>query len=212
MDYVDPGYGNTPIDGPLWFIRDLIIFCIASPLVYFVVKYLKIYSVFILGIVWAFNLYNFNSYEMSMIFFCSLGAYMGIEKRSLLTIANKYSVYLYIGLLVFSYFVQIPYLSNWVLLVGISASLYFIAFIVNRYDYNISSFFVVNTFAVYAIHMDIIRISSRLLFSIPLFQNDYIVSLMTVVQSVAITIIICFVFNLLRKYFPRVANILCGGR
>jgi surface polysaccharide O-acyltransferase-like enzyme len=62
-----------------WFIRDLIVVVILSPLIYALVKYTKIYGVIILCILWLFsNWYN----DIACLAFFSFGAYFGINKRN----------------------------------------------------------------------------------------------------------------------------------
>ena len=51
-----PGEHAMPIDYPLWFIRDLYLLVIASPIIYWFIKKLKCVYIVIVGIIWFFSL------------------------------------------------------------------------------------------------------------------------------------------------------------
>ncbi|ULT28913.1 hypothetical protein KUH03_17295 [Sphingobacterium sp. E70] len=53
---VNPHMKKTlPINSPFWFIRDLMVVIVFSPIVYILIKKLKAYAVIILGLLWFFN-------------------------------------------------------------------------------------------------------------------------------------------------------------
>lgn len=74
-----------PIVVPLWFIRDLIVLSILSPLVYFFVKYLKIWGIAVLALVWASNaiqpLMDTIPMNCASVLFFTAGAYFSINRR-----------------------------------------------------------------------------------------------------------------------------------
>lgn len=47
--------GGCPICYQFWFLRDLIVMILFSPLIYILVKYFRWFSVFVLGVLWYFN-------------------------------------------------------------------------------------------------------------------------------------------------------------
>ena len=74
-----------PIDGPLWFIRDLIIASIASPFIYLWVKYTKWIGICLFGILYIFSIWPYTIIFMmaNSLFFFSLGGYLGLNKKRL---------------------------------------------------------------------------------------------------------------------------------
>jgi fucose 4-O-acetylase-like acetyltransferase len=71
----------TPINGPLWFVRDLMFAVVASPFIYFFIKRLKIFGVLLLGFVYVFSIWPNTLVFMQVIslFFFSLGCYCSLS-------------------------------------------------------------------------------------------------------------------------------------
>ncbi|MDR1644697.1 MAG: acyltransferase, partial [Tannerellaceae bacterium] len=77
--------GGMPIAYPFWFIRDLMVIVIFTPLIFLIVKHAKIYAIAALGILWYFNWwFGLPGFSINCIFFFSAGAYFGIYKRSVI--------------------------------------------------------------------------------------------------------------------------------
>ena len=82
-----------PLNVPLWYIRDLIILCIVSPLIFCSIKYVpKVFGVFLFFL--AVTGYNFDfagiNYN-SLVFFC-IGAYFGIYQINILSFGQRYKL------------------------------------------------------------------------------------------------------------------------
>lgn len=77
--------GGLPIDYPLWFIRDLFIIILISPLIYYNIKKLRYYGMLCLFAVYIV----FGRFFMGLFFF-SLGGWLMINGLSLTSIARKY--------------------------------------------------------------------------------------------------------------------------
>lgn len=86
MNYTDS------LDYPLWYIRDLIYMNLLAPLVYFIVKELKIYGLVFLAITYFFQLIPSNDFvpSASTLFFVTLGAYCGIYQLDVLALTYKW--------------------------------------------------------------------------------------------------------------------------
>ena len=67
-------FWTGPINMSLWFIRELILVVLLSPVVYLLVRYLRIWGVLALGVLWAFKI------GPAPLFFFSIGACEGIWK------------------------------------------------------------------------------------------------------------------------------------
>lgn len=80
--------GNNPINGPLWFVRDLMVVCLFTPVLYLLLKRCRLLTLSLLGILWFFDLweysicgiYGFSS--VSFLFF-SLGAAFSLKRQPL---------------------------------------------------------------------------------------------------------------------------------
>ncbi|CDA84312.1 acyltransferase family protein [Bacteroides congonensis] len=84
-------FWQTPVNYPLWFLRDLICMSVLSPLFYVFFKYLKAYGLLVLTILylsaWESNVAGLS---MSAFMFFGAGAYMGIYKKRILEFCSRY--------------------------------------------------------------------------------------------------------------------------
>ena len=101
----DFNYG-MPVNLPLWFIRDLMIMAILSPVLYVLIKYVKLAFVLVLGVLWCCDLWQgVLSVSAVGLFFFSLGAWFSINKVNFVEVFSgwkKCALGLYVMLLVAS--------------------------------------------------------------------------------------------------------------
>lgn len=83
-DVMQPMSG--PFLYPLWFIRDLIILSLISPIIHMLIKNLRIFYVIILLFIYVLLLWpNIPGLSANAIFFFSIGAYLSIEKKDIVS-------------------------------------------------------------------------------------------------------------------------------
>ena len=81
---------TVPISYQFWFIRDLILLCIFSPIIYYGIKYGKRPFILALSILWIFDLWpNIPGFSIVGIFSFSVGAYFSINQINFITILSK---------------------------------------------------------------------------------------------------------------------------
>ncbi len=68
-----------PIDFPLWFLRELMLMCLAAPLVHWCIARMKWFFVAAVGAGWFFGLWQTPLFEPRTVFFFSFGACCGIH-------------------------------------------------------------------------------------------------------------------------------------
>lgn len=81
-----------PINGPLWYIRDLIFIILLSPIIYKIIKALKSYLIIILlllFIVLPYTYLPFSLFFTGLIWF-SVGAYLSINNITISNVLSKY--------------------------------------------------------------------------------------------------------------------------
>lgn len=80
----------APINVPLWFLRDLIILMLLTPVVYWCIKRLRVWFVVLLGVVYLLNIWPDTSLlcANSLFFFC-FGAYLSINKQEIETLFRR---------------------------------------------------------------------------------------------------------------------------
>lgn len=88
--------GNTlsssaPFNVPMWYIRDLFIACLLTPLIYIAIKRLKISVIIILFLAYISRIWTqIPGFGIESIFFFSLGSYFALNKLSIVEFARKY--------------------------------------------------------------------------------------------------------------------------
>ena len=82
---------------PLWFLRDLICMSLLTPVFYYCFKYLKIFGLIILFLVYFLNLEsNIPGLSTTAFMFFGIGAYMGLNKKNILALTIKIKEIAYI--------------------------------------------------------------------------------------------------------------------
>lgn len=82
---------RCPVNVPLWFVRDLIILVVASPMLYFLVRRFRVFPVAIAFVLWFFLGKNTNIFVG--VFFFSAGAWFGIKGVDFVLLFKKYRRY-----------------------------------------------------------------------------------------------------------------------
>lgn len=70
--------GSSPIDGPLWYVRNLMIMVVISPIIAYMIKYTKWYLILIMTILWIIQIPPFNKGIGIAFYFFSLGGYLRV--------------------------------------------------------------------------------------------------------------------------------------
>ncbi|MCI0920474.1 acyltransferase family protein [Sphingobacterium rhinopitheci] len=84
-------FWGGPINFPLWYIRNLIVIIILSPVIYYFIKYTKIYGLIALYIFYVLFHNNYsNVIEITTVLFFSIGAYIGLNNIDIIAIADKH--------------------------------------------------------------------------------------------------------------------------
>lgn len=89
------GWGTEmagPVDIPLWYLRDLIVVTLFSPVLFLTIKSFGKWSIYILGVLYVFNIWlQIPGFSVRAFFFWTVGAYLSLNKLSItVCIKNKY--------------------------------------------------------------------------------------------------------------------------
>ena len=79
---------TIPLNYPLWFVRELIILSIISPVIYFIIRYLKDAGIVILIILYFIGFRNNLLNDFSIGFF-GMGSYFGINKINIVKLSTN---------------------------------------------------------------------------------------------------------------------------
>ncbi|WP_166332748.1 acyltransferase family protein [Sphingobacterium chungjuense] len=118
---------GMPINYPLWYVRDLIVMVVLTPLFYYFFRFLKFWGLLLLL---CFYLSLFESglpgLSSTAIFFFGAGAYFGLSKQNMLQLSLRYETVTLcltiITLGIATYYTAMPQNEWWIRLFAISAA------------------------------------------------------------------------------------------
>lgn len=216
-------HGGLPVDGPLYFIRNLIIMCVLSPIIYWIIKRVGFMFVVFLLLFWIiqniFILEPWGSMSKAVTFF-TLGSYIGIKKPNIRFVWNRGNVFvsifliisvvdslLYSGVICEKGLVN-EYLYKVIVTLGVVVCFYIASMVKNiRYTkFNNTVFFI------YASHLITLTYLYPVIKHLYLQNNlfFYIVTYFTLlIASIFSTMCI---YGLCKRYMPAVAEVLSGNR
>ena len=214
------GSQTYPVNGPLWFIRDLIIFILVTPLVFIFVKRTGFYGVLVLCVL---HLAVNRLVPEGFVFFVT-GSWFRLSKKNIVeTLSPGKFAFCSIALVSLIALVLIQYhldsdtwkkIVKFVFLVsGIAASFCVAAGALNKGKIRVNPFLAESSFFIFAAHEVLVMqnvatpIVNRLL---PQGQVWGCVAFF-VVPALAVVICLCLLF-LMEKLLPRTTAILTGNR
>ncbi len=169
LSFVKEGALDGPIDGPLWFIRDLMVMTIISPVLFVIAKkmpYLILFGLFIyISGTWS----GIPGLSIVALVFFSLGAYFATNKFSFVEWSKDnfgtLSVF-YISILTLLVLTKdshvIPlWIHHFNVIVGVFFSAGLAAWISEK-KYRVPPFLVGSTFFVFASHSELLKIFIRM--------------------------------------------------
>ena len=211
--------GNfVPILCPLWYIRNLLIVALISPLFYYIIKYVR--EFYLLALVAWWLLTPHNAFISQTILFFSLGAYFSILSKNPLEIFIKYRKWY---LTLFIVFAVADIIVHTIYITPMNLQIHRLALIINipilflLADYccqhGISSKLLPNAaFIVFCVHYPIV-VSMRKVCAIKLSEaSDLIHIPLYFICAITVTAICILIYLCLNKHFPKVKNILSGNR
>ncbi|MFD1294226.1 acyltransferase family protein [Lutibacter holmesii] len=213
--------GNSPIAFHLWFLRDLILIIIISPLIYIMIKNLKWLGILILFFMILLNVEIYPISLLSSIGWFSIGGGISISKSKIIFKKVKWGYLIFIGYLFVSYIIDVlpdiylKYFDELLIVFG-SIGVWYL------YDALIGPKFVLKkfpfidlvcqfTFFIYLIHEPFINIIRKL---IVLFVGKtslgYLISY--ILSPIIFVMFAVLIGMFLRKYLPKMYSNFVGGR
>ncbi len=214
----------NPVNYPLWFLRDLIYLVVISPFLYFFLKKIPHITIGVMLIIWFFGLsldgIEVGFYKASPFLFFSIGGYIAIYRKDLLSIkvTNKIfiiSLLLYLLLLLYktysltfepepSYYYL---LHNFLIILGI----FIFWTLLDRIKFNILLPFSQYTFLFYVFHEPMNTIIKKGTYSI-LGKTELVSVFLYLFTPITIMLVLIFTFHILNKLIPNVFSKVLGNR
>lgn len=213
---------GMPICYQFWFIRDLIFVILCSPVVYYFIRYCKLFSLIALGGLWILGLwFKVPGISITAFFFFSFGAWFSINKRNfaidfktmLLPATIFYIIFLITGaLLWYNKATDYSFIYNIGIIIGLVTVVGWTAFGIEKKKLGISAFLAGSAFFVYAYHGMPIALVVK--YWVKMLQPASEVTMVAGYILIPILIVCAGVsiYALMRRYFPFFTGLITGGR
>lgn len=218
--YYDIFWGG-PFVFPLWYVRDLMVMSVLSPLFYFWFSKTKVNGLLILIVLYITTLESdVPGLSTTAITFFGIGSYLGMHRYDLTELLPKYNEYkvtlALLALLVATLLGGTIYYElaiRFFILIGVLTLLY-LGFLLTRGDKMTAILLKLapSVFFIYAMHsIYIINWVKGFFYSLDLYEKAWY-RLITYIITPFLTIIICLLlYTLFRRLIPRLMSLLLGG-
>ncbi|MDR1090538.1 MAG: acyltransferase [Prevotella sp.] len=211
---------RMPIAYQFWFIRDLIVTVILTPVIYFLCKTGKIYGVVILALLWLSDwLFSFTGLSSTCLFFFTAGAYLGISKRNIIEDFGKirnlsfalYPIVAIADLLTKEYIFNV-YIHKIGIITGIIFCFNLVAFLLAKEKIRSVPFLSAASFFIFAVHALLLTILRKISFMIFRPESDFTMTSLYFINVILTVFITLGMYYILRRFWPRFVAIITGGR
>lgn len=212
--------GFYPMCAQFWFLRDLMVVMVLSPIIYAGVKWLRLAFVGIFGVLWVANLWwDITGLSVSAIFFFSAGAYMAIYKVNFVSLSSRvFLIFLCLYLLLLSsalccvgYPAYMP-LKALTILAEMIGVVGIVSWCIRRGRWHVDNFLSESSFFIYAYHQIVLAVLVKVMVTSLAPMNDMKLILIFLTAPVVIIGIGLGLYWLMRKTMPSVTKVLTGGR
>lgn len=217
------GNNSYPIDGPMWYVRDLMVMIVLAPFIYWAIRKMGKWFVVAVGITKYCIIPiilphgGYPTQFITAMFFVSWGAYFSISRQNFVEIMRKlkYAPLVYLPIAIIDMLTKRTdynfYFHNLGILLGLVSAIIIASYLVEGKKVNMmlanASFFI------YAFHRVILRpIGKMLVMAFHLPDSTSAMLVLYVVTPIITTILCLITYKLLKKYIPSVCNLLTGGR
>ena len=203
-----------------WFLRDLMVVMLFSPLVYWLVKKLKQYAVIVLGICWFTEFwFTLPGFGITALFFFSFGAYFSIHGINFAVKVQSYwrqtgVLYLLLSLAVLALreYEWCTYLAKINILIGMFFAVSLTAHFIEKGAWRVNKFLSESSFFIYAYHGMFLSLIIKAVCSALHPQSDAMLLLVYFLSPAIIILAGLGAYYVLKKYLPRTTAFITGGR
>lgn len=217
-----------PADLPLWYLRDLIVVTLFSPILYVAIRYLKKCFIAVLSVIYVFNLWiPISGFSVHALMFWSTGAYLSINRKPITCDMKKTPQILLYGatFILMMVVTWLKYANQYIVLSDILHRIVTLGLIViylntftilvqKKQNVAIPAVLVSSAFFVYAVHdfpvIGPIHIISRLQCFWP--AKESIEALIYLIIPFIVYAVSVVIYALMLRVVPRLAILLSGGR
>lgn len=198
--------GTSPIDGPLWYVRNLMILMLVSPFIYWIIKH-KVLVLFLL-LLWYTGIPPFNKGIFIALTFFSLGGWLRYESYGVEKIHGYWFYFVFAIALIALPFISkffFPYVQRIMILTGM-LFLLSISRRIPKANNNIYKMLASATFFIYCCHDILLTFLKPIAIQVSIAWWSYL--LLTIIDVVGCILL----FFIVIEAFPKISKYLTGGR
>lgn len=221
INIADGNMGNSyfPLNYPLWYLRDLMIIILTVPLIYWLVKRLKEFSLLLLFALYIASLMlHWSDRLFCGYFFFSWGAYMSIHGVDMIDTFKKYfkqSLFLYLFnctlcVLFVNQSTIFQYIKIANSVIAVVAFFNIAVWLLQSQKVKINALLAKSSFFIYVTHYLILDRCKKVLFMIVYPDSGLGVLFVYCMTLVTVVTVLLSVFYLLKRYSPSVLSVVAG--
>ncbi|WP_312339781.1 acyltransferase family protein [Sphingobacterium sp.] len=211
---------NLPVNSPFWFIRDLMVLVVMSPIVYILIKKLHLFPVLVIGVIWVCNPYFYlPGWSTVAFFFFSAGAYFSLHKKNFVLIMKSFlpwPIPCYMLLLVSAFYSMgegcwsYIYCAN--VLVGLISAVAVAGCFIEKGRWRPNYFLAGASFFIFAYHRLPLVFIIKFLFAQFRPQSDAALLILYFLCPAIVIALGLLFYWVIKKLSPGFTAIICGGR
>lgn len=223
----------SPLYGPyvltLWFVRDLFVMALISPIVYRFVKYTKIWG---LGLLFFFfytkiwiGIPGYSSrFFLTAFFFFAVGAYFGVNRKNIVIALRKYQPVWFViaiitlGLSAYYYNHDLrKFVHPIFILSGVISAVNITSYLMERGKLRVRETLTKASFFIYCAHYILILACVQKIFragfnkTLGVDNEIFVITRNLLVPFVCAGVIIC-IYMLMKRYTPKILGLFTGNR
>lgn len=214
-----------PINLPMWYVRDLMVMVVLSPVIFWLVSRMRSWIVILLGVV--YYLYqplltpdgSWGVLLSQAAFFFTWGAYYAIRGENFVEQLSHYpyAPLLYLPVAVADAFTRGDtgnlYIHQMGVVLGVIAAVVIVARLLERGRVHVNPTLAGSSFFVYALHTSVLFEVSKVVFIVFCLGDNVWSMLILYFATPLFTAALCVALYLfLKRFFPSFCNLLTGGR
>lgn len=229
------GENSCPLDPPLWFVRDLIIVAVATPLINLLFKRYGSLLPLLSGVIWIVlpNVLKGHAYQiLTALFFFSLGGYLSFRRHDMVEICGRfrtasYVIYPLIALYLFAYSLfsgnllevclnsfgsEMVFVKNMAIIAGLPFAYNLAVDLIRRFHIRPSRALANASFFIYAAHMIFMGRLNIIIGMVIRPVSQLNIFCLLAIETVVLCVGLLVLYLALKRYTPRFLGLFTGGR
>ena len=210
-----------PINFPLWYVRDLMVICLLTPVIYWTLKKLGIGAIITLSILYILGIWpNIHGLNISGLFFFCSGAFFAINGIDMISVFRKIEIPCYCASLLLLCFlipncnvykVGVINLSTFYIIAGVVSIFNLVSRLLESGKIGVNKWLTSSVFFIFAFHANpLVKQIDYIIFP---YKEGKTLSLFEYLITPFINIVICLIaYYLIKKWFPTILKVLMGYR